>query len=124
MTTTTRTVRYVGPFTSIDVDDHPKSIARAVNVEVAEPIAVALAGPASEPNPDWEPVGWERDQPDVPEHLAAVPAGSRDEVLAWVGDDPIRAQAALAAERARAKPRTTLTNPLEQLLDDTTTKEP
>lgn len=37
-----------------------------------------------------------------------VPDGTRDDVLAWVGDDPARAQAAYDAELLRASPRTTL----------------
>lgn len=39
---------------------------------------------------------------------SAVPSGSIKKVLAWVGDDPARATAALADELARTKPRPTL----------------
>lgn len=44
-----------------------------------------------------------------------VPTGSASEVLAWVGNDPDRAQAALDAERERDAPRTTLTAGLERI---------
>ncbi|MEV0993426.1 hypothetical protein [Nonomuraea sp. NPDC050202] len=37
-----------------------------------------------------------------------VPDGTVDDVLGWVGDDPDRARAALEAEEARDKPRSTL----------------
>jgi hypothetical protein len=52
------------------------------------------------------------DDEDDPE---AVPEGSTDAVLAWVGDDPERAARALAAERDRDKPRSTLVAALEKL---------
>jgi hypothetical protein len=44
-----------------------------------------------------------------------VPDGAAAEVLAWVGDDPARAGAALKAEQQREKPRTTLITALEKL---------
>lgn len=37
------------------------------------------------------------------------------DVLAWAGDDPERAQAALEAEQAKDKPRSTLVKQLEKL---------
>lgn len=45
----------------------------------------------------------------------AVPEGTAAEVLAWVGDDPERAGAALVAESTRDKPRSTLIAALEKL---------
>lgn len=45
-----------------------------------------------------------------------VPDGTAAEVLAWVGDDPDRAGQALAHERARDRPRASVTGPLEKLL--------
>jgi hypothetical protein len=42
-----------------------------------------------------------------------VPTGTRDDVLAWVGDDPARAQAAYDAELQRPSPRTTLLTELQ-----------
>lgn len=45
--------------------------------------------------------------------VEAVPEGTANEVLDWVGDDPARAQQALAAEQARDKPRSTLIAKLE-----------
>ena len=43
----------------------------------------------------------------------AVPEGNIDEVMAWVGDDPARAQQALDAENDSANPRVTLVESLE-----------
>lgn len=68
--------------------------------------------------------GGEHYEDGSPEHLAAlrtaeaaevvdeVPDGPADKVLAWVGDDPERALAALLAEQARDKPRATLIDQL------------
>ncbi len=46
----------------------------------------------------------------------AVPAGTIDEVLAWVGDDADRAQEALDAEN-EGKARSTLIEALQKLVD-------
>ncbi|WP_051326000.1 hypothetical protein [Glycomyces tenuis] len=45
----------------------------------------------------------------------AVPDGKAEEVLAWVGDDPSRAQGAIDAEQQREKPRKTLLAKLETI---------
>ena len=47
-----------------------------------------------------------------------VPDGTTAEVLAWVGDDKERAQAALDKENADESPRKGLTGELEKLLED------
>jgi hypothetical protein len=47
----------------------------------------------------------------------AVPDGTADEVLAWVGDDPARAARALVAEKIAEKPRTTLLDKLAKLTE-------
>jgi hypothetical protein len=44
----------------------------------------------------------------------SVPDGTVEAILAWVGDDPERAQAALEAERA-GKNRSTLISELEAM---------
>lgn len=44
-----------------------------------------------------------------------VPDGTADEVLAWVGDDPARAEQAIQAETTRDKPRSTLITKLEKI---------
>jgi hypothetical protein len=44
------------------------------------------------------------------------PAGTAEQVLAWVGDDPQRAAAALDAEKASEKPRKGLVSALEPLV--------
>jgi len=51
-----------------------------------------------------------------PDDAGTVPSGSVKKVLAWVGDDQERAAAALNIESERSKPRTSLTDPLMQLL--------
>lgn len=51
-----------------------------------------------------------------------TPTGTPKEILAWVGDDTERAQRALDQEKASAKPRKTLVEPLEKLLNDTSTE--
>lgn len=45
---------------------------------------------------------------------ARVPDGTASDVLAWVGDDPNRARAALDAERRRTNPRQSLVAQLNQ----------
>jgi hypothetical protein len=45
-----------------------------------------------------------------------VPEGSIKNVLAWVGDDRTKAQAALDAENAASEPRTTLVTKLEDII--------
>lgn len=49
---------------------------------------------------DWKADGWTT--------VTDVPDGTVEEVLAWVGDDPARAAAALEAEQDRDTPRVTL----------------
>lgn len=61
-----------------------------------------------------EPEGTAEEQP-PDEPVEAVPEGSAKTILAWVGTDLDRAGAALAAERARPQPRTTLIAELEKL---------
>jgi hypothetical protein len=65
----------------------------------------------------------DEDQGDAPEETEPdddqTPAslditGSVPDVLAWVGDDPERAQEALAAEQAQDRPRSTLVKQLEK----------
>ena len=60
-----------------------------------------------------------------------VPQGTAAEVLAWVGDDPERAEEALNAEHMQITPRTTLIAKLETIAskeapvsEETTTVEP
>ena len=42
-----------------------------------------------------------------------VPDGTREDVLAWAGNDPARVQAAYDAEMLRAQPRSTLVAELQ-----------
>jgi hypothetical protein len=57
---------------------------------------------------------------EAPQEGSAPPAeldidGTAADVLAWVGEDPDRAEEALAAEQAKDKPRSTLVKQLEKL---------
>lgn len=53
-----------------------------------------------------------------PEDGPQVPDGDADAVLAWVGQDPARLEAALVVERQRTEPRDELLDALELLADD------
>jgi hypothetical protein len=46
---------------------------------------------------------------------ADVPTGTIEEVLTWVGDDPLRAQLAAAVESQRDTPRATLAQALDKI---------
>jgi hypothetical protein len=52
-----------------------------------------------------------------PAEIAAVPEGTADEVVAWVGDNPKNAAVALAAEEASDKPRKTVVEPLSKVVE-------
>lgn len=54
---------------------------------------------------------------DAPPAGDEVPDGTVDEVLAWVGDDKAKAQQALDAEEDADKPRTTLVEALEAMVE-------
>lgn len=67
-----------------------------------------------QPGPPQTPVDPTRD-PVLTGADQTPPDGPRDEVLAWVGDDRGKAEAALTAELGRDKPRTTLVDALGQV---------
>lgn len=48
----------------------------------------------------------------------ATPTGTSKELVDWVGDDPERAQRILDQENASDKPRKTVVEAMEKLLDD------
>lgn len=56
-----------------------------------------------------------RRQPKTPETTSRVPAGTAEEILAWVDGDAERAAAAYAAEVGREQPREDLAKALEKL---------
>lgn len=115
-------------------------------VELDEPIYHARLIPADDATGKHTAALALADNPDdaLPEHLAqyagttpaevigeeAVPAvagmtmpdgeappfGTRDEVLAWVGDDEAKAAVALAVENASDEPRITLVSALERVI--------
>lgn len=85
------------------------------SVGLIEPVPEPPAPPAPEAAPDQtqQPAGVEPAADGVVEPSTLPPPpppvevqdGTAGDVLAWVGDDPFRAASALAAERARDKPR-------------------
>ena len=60
-----------------------------------------------------EPAAEDQGPADPPAELDID--GTAADVLAWVGEDPERAEEALAAEQAKDKPRSTLVKQLEKL---------
>lgn len=77
----------------------------AVQVTEADP------EPEPEPEPPEEPV-------DTPEDGDEPPVdGTIDDLMAWVNDDRERAAAALAAEQAKDKPRSTVVKRLTSMVD-------
>lgn len=68
-----------------------------------------LESPAGEPEVEQEP----EDPQEPPEELDIN--GTAADVLAWVGDDPERAETALEQEQAKDKPRSTLVKQLEKI---------
>ncbi|MEU8555964.1 hypothetical protein AB0C80_18510 [Streptomyces anthocyanicus] len=76
-------------------------------------------GQEQEPDPPHEPPsGGTGDGPAHPEP-STPPAPSHDapvkDLLAWVGEDPARAQEVLELERAKDQPRSTLVKQLEKI---------
>jgi hypothetical protein len=70
------------------------------------------------PSPPPEPVNPTRDPAltDAASGAAEVPPdGTVTQVAEWVGDDPVRARSALAAEERRDAPRTTLVDQLQRV---------
>lgn len=65
---------------------------------------VVVLGPYTPPAPDQSAATGEE-----------VPEGTEKDVLAWVGEDPGRAAAALECERTKDTPRKGLVTKLEQL---------
>lgn len=47
-----------------------------------------------------------------------VPEGTSQEVLDWVGSDPSRAKKALSAEKKSDDPRSSVTEPLERIVEE------
>ena len=84
---------------------------RRRGVMLAEEAEAAGLLPATRPSPHPDTDGTTA--PDVvsPD---SVPSGTAAEVLAWVGGDPARARAALVAEQARERPRSSLIARLER----------
>lgn len=91
------------------LSDHPATAQlrrHGVDEEAVEDVPVEDGEQDEEPS---EPEGSEDVDGD------GVPDGTAESVLAWVGDDPERARAALAAEDRREHPRSTLVDKLRKL---------
>ncbi|MFH8752942.1 hypothetical protein ACH4GK_17895 [Streptomyces rimosus] len=73
--------------------------------------------PADEAAALWENPGAD-DQPEEPGGGSEPEAdGTADDILTWVGDDPDRADTAIAQETARDKPRSTLLKKLQKIAE-------
>jgi hypothetical protein len=93
--------------------------------EVSGELAAYLVSTHSPVEPlDGEARALLEPQAEEPEQELESPAGRPEEldidgtaadVLAWVGEDPDRAEEALEAEQAKDKPRSTLVKQLEKL---------
>lgn len=68
---------------------------------------------AEQQRQSYENTGWTEGPAATPD----VVAGSVEDVLAAVGNDPQKAAEALAAEQSRTKPRTTLVTALERIAE-------
>lgn len=106
-----RAVKYVGRWAEVEIEVAPerwRRVRRGETIEVADRIAERLCE---------QPRNWV--DPDAPADAPAdtAPEGTIADVLAWVGTDPVRAAAALAAERD-GKGRKKLLDQLEQLVTD------
>lgn len=70
---------------------------------------VEVLEPDPEPEATVAPVEVEDVDPDeVPDPNGPPADGTVGDLMAWIGDDPDRAAAALAAEQAKDKPRATV----------------
>jgi hypothetical protein len=86
---------HVGDLARHLFDNAPKGTVEVLEHDPEEPAADGAEGEATPPP---EPVA-----------PSAVPSGGTiDELMAWVGDDPARRAAALAAEQAKSQPRATV----------------
>lgn len=80
---------------------------------------LATGSPVKRVDAEPEP---QSDVTDDDQQTDGPPAGldidaSADDVMAWVGEDPDRAEEALEAEQAKDKPRSTLVKKLEKLAE-------
>jgi hypothetical protein len=98
-----------GPFEDVALPEPDSATNTGEGVNVP-PVTTTTTGMAMDEAPADVP-------PALDAELAEVPDGTADEVLAWVDDDPDRAAQALAVERARDKPRSTLAGKLERLAE-------
>ncbi|MFI9558864.1 hypothetical protein [Nonomuraea endophytica] len=111
---TTGGTRLITPSDGVyTLDDHPsgKHLRRWTAPELED-------GGQEDEDEEEEDGGGSGSTGDTPADGGAVPAGTVEEVLAWVGDDHERAAQALAAERAKERPRSTLVARLTELVED------
>ncbi|RPE27286.1 hypothetical protein [Kitasatospora cineracea] len=116
----TKPTRTYWNYTVIDVaadEEHDGEFARhlhdsGVHVDVLEHDPTPEPAPA--PGPDDEQPPAEQDDEDPPLD------GTIANLVAWVGDDPARAQAALVAEQAKDNPRDTAVKALTKIANTAT----
>ncbi|HEV2778546.1 MAG TPA: hypothetical protein VGX25_04025 [Actinophytocola sp.] len=135
-------VTYVGPLDAVElVDLHQVVVQQGDTIEVADELGARLVEQRCWDTSEAEVIAWVGDDPDRAARLleaerngaqrvdlvarleliatrpgedGQVPAGTAEEVLAWVGDDVDRAQRALVAELS-GKNRSGLTAQLQRL---------
>jgi hypothetical protein len=90
-------------------DAEATTFAGAAKPAADPPALVEVAEPAPHTAPDPT-----RSQP-APSTAGDVPDGTAADVIGWVGDDPDRARAAIAAENQREKPRSSLLAKLDRV---------
>lgn len=87
-------------------------------------VMLAEEAPTTVADTTTEPETPSREQPSGEAPAAGVPDGTAADVLAWVDSDPDRAKAAITAEQARSKPRSSLLTKLERIANTTTVIAP
>ncbi|MFG2826109.1 hypothetical protein ACGFWI_01280 [Streptomyces sp. NPDC048434] len=78
----------------------------------------AAEGADSEQAPDDGGAGGDGQEPSGGKQVTELDIdGNADDVVAWVGDDPERAEDAIEQETAKDKPRSTLLKKLQKIAD-------
>jgi hypothetical protein len=96
-------------------DDLEGDLARHLAANAPEgAVKVTEADPDPDPEPEAPPEAPEAPDPDGDEPPVD---GTIDDLMAWVNDDRERAAAALAAEQAKERPRSTVVKRLTSMVD-------
>jgi hypothetical protein len=82
----------------------------------SEPTPPQQAPEPAQESEESAPEESSSDEEEEEEDSEPVPVGTTQEIIAWVGNSKGRAQRALDREKAHAKPRKSVTNPLEKFV--------